>query len=355
MIETHVFNALLIPEVRKQTFFVILTFINGLVAPSFTFCAGFALAITLQRKWDDYINLQYPFWRYLLRLFFILIVAYTLHLPAFSLSYMLTPERLNNWQSFFQSDILHVISLTLFASVLLVVILRKRMVFDYVIGLITLFLIFFAPFFREMNYTEYPIWLRPYFSAHYKSQFPIFPWSAFLLSGLLIGSWILKYFSDPKKLRVVVGIAAIATILISLLVEALPFYLYPSHNFWKASPEFFFVRLGLVCLLLASCWYVEYVPAGKFRKAIALFGTESLLVYVVHLLIVYGHTFSWSLIRIFGKTLTYFECFLVTVGLVIAMYIMALGWSYLKRWNKRVALGVQYATLGAIAIRFLIG
>jgi len=354
MIETHVFNALLLPAFRKETFFVNLTFINGLVAPSFTFCAGFALAITLQRKWDDYINLQYPFWRYLLRLFFILVVAYTLHLPSFSLTTMLHPERMHNWQSFFQSDILHVISLTLLAAVLLVIIVRKRIVYDYAIGVIALFLIFFAPFFREMNFQELPIWVRPYLSAHYKSQFPVFPWSAFLLSGVLIGSWILKHLNDPKKIRMYVMVAALATVLISIGVEALPFYLYPNHSFWSASPEFFFVRLGLVCFLLASCWFIEYVPAGIFRKAIALFGTESLLVYVVHLLIVYGHSYQWSLIRAYGKTFNYFECFVTTVALIVAMYFMALGWSYLKRWDKRVALVLQYVVLGVIALKFII-
>ncbi|HMD13095.1 MAG TPA: heparan-alpha-glucosaminide N-acetyltransferase domain-containing protein, partial [Bacteroidota bacterium] len=46
MIETHVFNALLLPQLKEETFFKILTFVNGLVAPSFLFCAGLALAIT---------------------------------------------------------------------------------------------------------------------------------------------------------------------------------------------------------------------------------------------------------------------------------------------------------------------
>jgi uncharacterized membrane protein len=67
MIETHVFNAILLPELKDQTPFKILTFINGLVAPSFLFCAGMALAVTLQRKWDVYTNLQRPLWRYLFR------------------------------------------------------------------------------------------------------------------------------------------------------------------------------------------------------------------------------------------------------------------------------------------------
>ena len=46
MIETHIVNALLRNDLRHETAFVILNFINGLVAPTFLFCAGFAFAIS---------------------------------------------------------------------------------------------------------------------------------------------------------------------------------------------------------------------------------------------------------------------------------------------------------------------
>jgi len=46
MIETHVLNATLDSRLKLEIPFKILTFVNGLVAPSFLFCAGFAFAIS---------------------------------------------------------------------------------------------------------------------------------------------------------------------------------------------------------------------------------------------------------------------------------------------------------------------
>ncbi len=159
---------------------------------------------------------------------------------------------------------------------------------------------------------------------------------------------------NQSVLRLYVAGVAVATIVLSLTIESLPFSVYPNHNFWYGSPEFFFVRFGIVCLLLVSCWLVEHRPAGFTRKAVALIGTESLLVYAVHLLIVYGHTFEWSFIRVFGPTLGYLECIGLSIGLIVAMYFLAFAWKYIKQKNKNVAIVIQYATLASILIRFVV-
>jgi uncharacterized membrane protein len=357
MIETHVVNALLLPSLRDQTPFTYLTFFNGLVAPSFLFCAGFAFAITLQKKWNDYTNLSKPFWLYVKRILFILIVGYTLHLPLFSLGGMLNLSDAYKWETFFQSDILHVISLTLLASVVLVALVKNQKIFYRLVVLFGLMFVFFAPLVRSVDYSDFSTLLRPYLSIKYQSQFPLFPWSAFLLGGMLVGRFILTKINQSanvKPLQRNIAIISISVILISLIAEWLPWSVYPNHNFWNASPEFFFVRFGIVCLLLVAYWIVELRQAGFFRKAVTLIGTESLLVYVAHLLIVYGHTFDFSFIRIFGSTLGYFECFGLTIALIIAMYLLALGWKTIKQKNKNIATVIQYATLASIVIRFVV-
>ena len=56
MIEVHVFNAFLVPTFRDETWFKVLNFINGLVAPSFLFIAGYSFVLIAQRKWSDYLS-----------------------------------------------------------------------------------------------------------------------------------------------------------------------------------------------------------------------------------------------------------------------------------------------------------
>ena len=356
MIETHVVNALLLPNIKEELSFKIFTFINGLVAPSFLFCAGFAFAITLRRKWQEYISTSMSFWRYAYRLLFILVVGYSLHIPIFSLRQLKELTDASRWVPFFQVDILQTISVTLMLLLILVVVMRKEMLFLLSSMTVVLVAIFFAPIIREWDYTASPIWLRPYFTTQFKSQFPLFPWSAFLITGMLIGWWFLhsqekgSLLSTSKRL----AILSLGGVLVSLLIEYLPIDVYPNHSFWRASPEFFFVRLGIVLISLVGLWWRERSHPPTGRSYLSLFGQESLLVYVVHLLVVYGYTYELSFIRLFGPTLNYLECLGLFAVLTLAMYILAYVWHWLKGWNKRLAQITEVVVLASIVAEFIL-
>lgn len=53
MIEVHVVNALLSPDVKSASWFEILNYINGLVAPAFTFTSGMVFVLSLQKGLDE--------------------------------------------------------------------------------------------------------------------------------------------------------------------------------------------------------------------------------------------------------------------------------------------------------------
>jgi len=363
MIETHVVNALLKSSIRDEQFFTILSFINGLVAPSFLFCAGFAFAIAAHRRWHEYISFKRPLWRYLIRLLFILVIGYTLHTPIFSLRQLiaLTDEQL--WMPFFQSDIPHVIAVTLMFLVLFVVCVRNKIRFIQLSTLIAIVIVFFSPIVREMDHSNLPMWFQPYLTTQFHSQFPLFPWSAFLIAGTVIGYLFLKARGEGKEKLLVnrLLIVSVGAIVLSIFIELVPITVYPNHNFWHESPEFFFVRLGLVVLCCVGLWSYEhryqalqFSIASSGRSVFTLFGQESLLVYVVHLLIVYGHTYEWSFIRQFGPTLGYLQCFGLFLALSAGMYLLAYAWHWVKGWNKQVAGVIQAATLTGIVVLFIV-
>jgi uncharacterized membrane protein len=356
MIETHVVNAVLLLPLREDPFFKALTFVNGLVAPTFLFCAGFGFAISFSRKWEEYIMLRPPAWRYIRRLLFILAVAYSLHIPLFSLRQMLALSDASLWMGFFQADILQIIALTLLGLIALAVAIRKKEAFVPAVAALALAVVYVSPVVRAMDHSALPVWFRPYLSLQFKSQFPIFPWSAFLLAGVLAGTAFVRARAAGRERTLVnrFGAAALLAVVGSLLVELVPWELYPGLSFWNASPQFFFLRLGLVMLAcVALWWYCERKPA-EGASLLTLFGQESLLVYATHLVVVYGHTFSWSFISLYGKTRGYWECFGLTALLVVGMYALAYGWHALKAWNMRAAHAVQYATILAMAGYFVL-
>ena len=354
MIETHVVNATLASALKLGVPFKILTFLNGLVAPTFLFCAGLAFAISFRRRWDDYVNLRAPFWRYLARILFILVVAYSLHLPHFSLQRLLALNDQSAWLPFFQSDILQVIALTLLFLAGLAVAARTERLFTALAASACVLLIVLSPPVRAIDVTGWPVWLRPYFSMQFRSQFPLFPWSAFLIGGTLIGFRFIAAWesgSTPRFMRRL-ALFGIALIVVSALAELQPLTLYANHDFWKASPEFFGIRFGLVVLMLWFWWVV----ADRVKKGLGLltvFGQESLLVYTVHLLVVYGYTYQFSFVRMYGPTLGYAESLGLFALLTLVMFALAFVWHALKGWNLRGAKIVQVVVLGAIVLQFL--
>lgn len=356
MIETHVVNAVILPELKEGSLFTFLTFFNGLVAPSFLFCAGFGFAISFSRKWELYVSFQPLLWRYLRRLGFILLVGYALHIPLFSLREMMALRDESVWMIFFQADILQIISLTLIAMVLLALAVRKERIFLAAVSVLTLAVVFLAPVLSAMDHTALPIWLRPYLSMQFQSQFPAFPWSAFLLSGILVGVAFVRARAGGRERTLVNRLTAGALLAIacSLLVELLPFGLYPGLDFWNGSPQFFFVRLGVVALVCILLWHIDQRRHGGGESSLlTMFGQESLLVYATHLLIVYGHTFEWSFISMFGPTLPYWQCFGLAALLSLAMYALAYAWHRLKAMNMRAAQLVQYAVIVGMVVYFV--
>jgi hypothetical protein len=80
-----------------------------------------------------------------------------------------------------------------------------------------------------------------------------------------------------------------ALIAIARGLDQSPGHFYTVYDFWHTSPNFFFIRLGLLLLILAAvyAWCRWGVATWSFSPLIQL-GQTSLLVYWVHIDFVYG-------------------------------------------------------------------
>src|SRR5512135_1827739 len=113
MIEVHGFNTFMVGDLRNTDWFGALNFINGLVAPSFLYVAGFVFVFTSDRKLEEFRTYGKAFWRQLSRILLIWVVGYGLHLPFFSLYRTMYDSTPSQWILFLQSDILHCIAIGL--------------------------------------------------------------------------------------------------------------------------------------------------------------------------------------------------------------------------------------------------
>ncbi len=347
MIEVHVFNAFLLPELRDEIWFRVLNFINGLVAPSFLFIAGYSFTLIGQRKWNDYLSGSPILWKQLARILQVWLVGYALHLPFFSFK-KLTLIHWEEWGVFWKIDVLHCIAFSLLVLLLLVLVMRTHQKYFWTLVGLAAFVIFSSPLMYDRNFDSLlPLPIANYLSAAHRSQFPLFPWMGFVLFGGIASQllvWWKEKMSDGKIFFRFAAIGAIL-IIISLLSNSVPGSIYPEHDYWRSSPAFFFIRLGIVFILMSTLWYWEKI--GQSGKSfVSIVGSESLVAYTGHLLVIYGMFFdNHSLAFIIGKTRTVPEVIGMTAMLILATAIASYIWHRIKNWSMFYARVMQYSIL----------
>lgn len=356
MIETHTLNALLSPGLRRGAFHSALTYVNGLVAPAFLFCAGLGFAIFLARKHDDVVRFGPAFRSYLRKCLFILALGYSLHVPDFSLAGMIAAGP-DAWTSLLQVDILQVIGASLIA--LLVAALAARNEPSRAAAALALTGCFLAwgYVFPGGAPESLPVWLRAYVSRDLSPLFTIVPWGAFLTAGYLAGSRYLRAVAAGDDRALVAGFALAGAACVGAGVAASAFtsQLYAGDAYWYWSIEYFLVRLGSVGLVMCALWWLLREGEGGGSRALVVFGRESLAVYYVHLIIVYGKDFGWSFVRLMPSGGGYLFCAGLTAGLVALMYAFARSWGAAKRAWPRAAWYVVASLTAGAALTFLLG
>jgi uncharacterized membrane protein len=319
MIETHVFNAFLAPEFRPTSWFSRLNFINGLVAPSFLFVSGFVFLVAAQKRLEELRTFGKSFWKQIGRVAMIWAIAYIMHLPADYLR---------------KVDVLHCIALTWVFLLLSLIAIRSERVQRAWLTACIAALSGLAPLVYSLELRPVlPTPLAAYFNDKTQSLFPIFPWSAFMLAGTLCASVFLPAKRRGRELQCMTGVAVVgaAMALLGYFLPPLRFLPEAEATTWKADPRIFLLRLGSVLLLLGACWLYG-VFRSPSQSVLLDVSRESLLVYVAHLMLIYGPFWGGdSLAGIVGRTRGALECVVGSAVLAVIMMGAARGWGVIKR------------------------
>jgi hypothetical protein len=121
--------------------------------------------------------------------------------------------------------------------------------------------------------------------------FPFFPWAAFACAGLAVGFFLLSPWGRRHETAATASTAAagLAIAGIAFWLDAQPRSLYAAYDFWRTSPNFFLIRVGIVMsiVFLTYAWCRWGLGQWGFSPLIEL-GKQSLVVYWVHIEFVYG-------------------------------------------------------------------
>lgn len=356
MIEVHTFNEWLRPELKNTLLFDVLTFINGLVAPSFIMLAGFSLSIATVRKWEDYTSFSPTLGKRMRHLLLIFTVGYLLHLPAQNLRMWWTepnPELVAKFQAV---DVLQLIVMGLWILHAIVLLLKSRKVLFVTSLALGILVIAWTPWaYNTTTFEDWPLWLSNWFNRSHGSLFPLFPWVAYIFLGCTLALKFVEAQKQGEMSRFLhrMGAAGAALIVIGYAWHSIPITVQPYYEFTRTSPQFNLIRIGSVMVLIWALWMLEERRNISPRFAVTM-GRESFLVYALHLMVLYNEAFGSNLVTAFKGALNFGEAFIGYMLLLLMMLATGYFWQWLKRRNMVVArvMMISLFTIGALFFVF---
>jgi len=356
MVETHVVNSYLLPALRLNWSFTWLSFINGLVAPTFLFASGFSVILQGRRQWDAWLRFGAPFWRQMRRLGFITLVAYYSHLQHFKLTKYLHPDEPDIWKNSLQVDILQCIVFSLLVVHLLILLLRKPRAVAWGGLFLGVVIAILTPWLWSRDFTgSLPLPIALFLNPHGVSLFPIFPWMFFPLCGAFASQQFLVAVQEGREDRIMRRFFAVGIVLIvaGLAGTFAPYSLPGYNDFFTTSPLYLLIRLGCVLIFCPALYalekYLRWVP-----ERLRLAGQESLLVYGVHLWVIFAFLRGKHVGPLIGLEKGYLGCFVLSAAIILLMLWLARFWHHLKTEWRRPVKSAQFATVVFMMAVFLL-
>jgi hypothetical protein len=330
MLHGHVWDAFARPGVRNGGPFILSQFLGGIPPAIFLFLTGITLAFLMdsaERKGLPPLERWITGFRRAGYLFFL---AFAFRLQMWICGFHAP------WQDLFRVDILNCMGFSMaLLSVMALFRTTDRVGLCAALGLGVAFV---SPVVSQLHWSAVPWMVRSYIIPDYRS-FGFFPWGAYLAFGMSAGSAI--RIIPPQAIERAMQWAALiggATIGACEYFSSLPFSIYAGAEYWLNSPAQVLSKLGVTLLLLALAFLWTRYVARDGWSALRQLGTTSLLVYWVHIELVYGHSLGF-LKNNLGETQTFAAAavvILLMLGLSVLrtrwdrvrVFLSDLGWSY---------------------------
>lgn len=300
MFQTHCYDSWLAPPARKSSLFMWSQLGGTLPAPLFLFLAGISFALVTDKLRQRGVSPAQVAKTTIRRGAQILALGLLFRLQAFVLAWPWAP-----WTDLLRVDVLNIIGFSMMlmgfvcwlaAAASSAATIRVRSIaaaapVAIVIPLLT------PPLWTTWRLRWLPWPLESYicgvhtFPEPQAWLFPLFPWAGFAFAGLVVGFLLLSDWARRREASVfaILGGCGVALIALARVLDHSPRQIYAIYDFWHTSPNFFFIRVGLLLVILATiyAWCRWGAATWGFSPLIQL-GQTSLLVYWVHIEFVYG-------------------------------------------------------------------
>ena len=333
MLQGHVFHSFLKPDLRLGSPYLLSQFVGGMPPAIFLFLTGITLAFLMdssERKGLQAGDRLRAVWR---RAGYLLLLAFAFRLQLWLFAWPAP------WTDLLRVDILNCMGFAVAVmSVMALFSTAERVRLCAALGL---GIAFASPWISQVGWSWAPALVRAYIVPDY-NFFSFFPWAAFLAFGLSAGS-ILRVMREEFIERAMQWGALLGGVLIlgGEYFANLPFSIYEESEFWLNSPAQVLIKVGVTLLLVALAFLWTRYGAKPGWSWVRQFGTTSLLVYWVHIELVYGR-WLWF----FKNNLTVAETLVAAILVIVLMLALSTTKTYRAViWSRMVA---ALASLGWI-------
>jgi uncharacterized membrane protein len=324
MIQCHTFNSFTRLDLREGGPYVLTQFIGGMAAPLFLLMAGMTTGFqmeSLERREPS----PWRRWRISLkRAGYILTIAFTFRFTnwLFSVPHAGVAELT-------KVDILNCMGVGM-AALAVGAVFRgdARTRFGVIAGLAIAAL---SPVMTNLPWSGTPALLQEYLvPGAGRGRFAFFPNVAYIAFGMALGTMVKRAAAERfERLMQWSMLLGFSMIFIGQYFSNIPYSVYPKSSFWNDSPALIVIRVGICMMIMAGAYlWTEYCVGSGWSWMQAM-GKNSLQVYWVHVMIVYG-----SLVLPLKRALSIPQGALATVIVTLMMIAMSALW---LRWKARKA------------------
>ena len=294
MIQTHLYGWWTSPAAKKTMAYAWSRWLGGLPFRMFLLMAGMAIAIRFEGQIARGVERREMVRATFRRGFEVLVLAYAFRVQEYALSLFW------DWHDILRVDILNCIGASMMLAAPLVAPRRGRPQIAACLIIAAVFLALGPIVGPTRAFVGLPLPLRHLTSYIGGPQpmawFALFPAFAWLLVGIAVGHWWARENRKGQLGRAFVVSAAVGAVLMTAVILTRrydPYIIrYPSDYAQQMGPGTFFYRLGSIGVLALLGYLLTTGPfRGRF-SVMRIFGQTSLLVYWVHVELVYGLLFK---------------------------------------------------------------
>jgi uncharacterized membrane protein len=322
MLQGHVFNSFTRTDLREGGPYVMSQFLGGMPPAIFLFLLGVTFAFLMDSQEKKGVPAAARWFVSMKRSGYLFAAAFAFRLQLWFFSF-----DQSSWRNLFRVDILNCMGLALLVlSVMAVFRTEERIRLCAILGLA---IAAASPLISGLNWAATPEILRNYIVPDHVF-FGFFPWAAFVAFGMSAGS-VLRVLTPDQVPTVMQWLAwgGVTLAFSGWSVSNMPISIYSNSDFWLNSPALILIKLGAILILIAFAWIWNFRTAAQWSW-VRQFGLTSLLVYWVHIELVYGRWFG-SLKEQLSVGQTIFAS-AITIALMLGLSLLRTNWAQVRNY-----------------------